>query len=294
MPSLLPTAFAECIEEEEREIHAQSIELERQRKQQAEIERRIAEVDELERIQQEIEEAERRDRQPPQANAVDITKMMISRMTDLAAESHIETADNELIESLTRSLQQFFDQTTSTDAEYLTRTATEYVDQLRTAEAQRIRKGQPDLRAALITIKHAGKYINCLPNAIQQVLQQVKFNSDAPSREPPEDQAEFEEDPPLDEEIQGVPSRDRQNSSSSAAWQPQDNGHEQGQHWTIEAHVLNDNRLQQCQCHQTDIRTLEQPFPTARSTIWHRRNGSNKVWMTSGLVMQCTRMQQIP
>ena len=63
---------------------------------------------------------------------------------------------------------------------------------------------------------------------------------------------------------------------------------------TVEAHVLNDNRLQHCQCHQTDIRTLEQPFPTARSTIWHRRNGSNKVYVTSGLVVQCTHMQQIP
>ena len=36
---------------------------------------------------------------------------------------------------------------------------------------------------------------------------------------------------------------------------------------TIEAHVLGDDRLQKCQCHQTDIRTLQQPFLTARSTI---------------------------
>ena len=63
---------------------------------------------------------------------------------------------------------------------------------------------------------------------------------------------------------------------------------------TIEAHVLGDDRLQQCQRHQTDIRTLEQPFLTARSTIWHRRNGSNKVWITNGLALQCTHMQQIP
>ena len=58
----------------------------------------------------------------------------------------------------------------------------------------------------MTTIKHAGKFINCLPTAIQQVLQHVQFNSDAPSREPPEDQAEYEEDPPLEEEPQGVPS----------------------------------------------------------------------------------------
>ena len=63
---------------------------------------------------------------------------------------------------------------------------------------------------------------------------------------------------------------------------------------TIEAHVLSDNRLQQCQRHQTDIRNLEQPFLTARSTIWRRQNGSNKVWITNGLAMQCTHMQQIP
>ena len=78
-------------------------------------------------------------------------------MADLAAELQIETADNELIESLTRSLRSFFDQTSSSDGEYLTRTATEYVTQIRNAESQRIRRGQPDLRAAMATIKHAGK-----------------------------------------------------------------------------------------------------------------------------------------
>ena len=43
---------------------------------------------------------------------------------------------------------------------------------------------------------------------------------------------------------------------------------------TIEAHVLSDNRLQQCQRHQTDIRTFEQPFPTARSTSLDRSRKS--------------------
>ena len=61
---------------------------------------------------------------------------------------------------------------------------------------------------------------------------------------------------------------------------------------TIEAHVLVDNRLQQCQCHQTDIRTLEQPFLTARSTIWLRRNGSNKVldhkWFSHAMYTHAT------
>ena len=61
---------------------------------------------------------------------------------------------------------------------------------------------------------------------------------------------------------------------------------------TIEAHVLGDNRLQKCQRHQTDIRTLEQPFLTARSTIWHRRNGSNKVshrkWFSHAMYTHAT------
>ena len=87
--------------------------------------------------------------------------------------------------------------------------------------------------------------------------------------------------------------RDRQDSSSSAAWQLKDRRHEQGRHWTIDAHVLSDDWLQQCQCHQTDIRTFEQPFLTARSTIWHGQNGSNKVCITSGFVMQCTHMQYL-
>ena len=40
IPALLPAALADCIEQEESEALAQSIELERQRKQQAELEQR--------------------------------------------------------------------------------------------------------------------------------------------------------------------------------------------------------------------------------------------------------------
>ena len=99
MPTLLPAALADCIEQEERETLAQSIELERQRKQQLELEQRIAEREELERIQQEIEEAERRQPpQPPQANAADITTLMVSRMADLTAESHGSVAEGDLTE----------------------------------------------------------------------------------------------------------------------------------------------------------------------------------------------------
>ena len=44
-------------------------------------------------------------------------------------------------------------------------------------------------------IKQAGKFITCLPDAIQQVLQNVQFNSESPPvRDLPEDHAEFEEE----------------------------------------------------------------------------------------------------
>ena len=75
-------------------------------------------------------------------------------MADLAAESHGGVAESDLTESLTRSLRSFFDQTSSGDSEYLTRTATEFVSQIRDAEVQRIRRAEPDVRAAMVLIKH--------------------------------------------------------------------------------------------------------------------------------------------
>ena len=209
MPTLLPAAFAVCVEEEQREAQAQSIELERRRKEQEEWEQRIADREELERIQQEVEEAERfQASQIRQVNAAEITQLMIGRMTDLASRSQAGEAGSDLTESLTRSLQSFFDQTSSVDSEYLTRTATEYVSRMRDAEVQRIRKAVPDMRAAMVQIKQAGKFITHLPDAIQQILQSVKFNSEAPPmRDLPDHPAEFEEeDVPFGEETQGVPS----------------------------------------------------------------------------------------
>ena len=150
MPTLLPAAFAVCVEEEQREIFARSIETERLRKEQAELEQRIADQEELDQIQHEIEEAERlQSRQPRQVNAAEITQMMISRMAGLAAEAQAGEAGTDLIESLSRSLRSFFDQTTSVDGVYLTKTATEYVSQMRNAEFQRIRKAVPDTRNAM-------------------------------------------------------------------------------------------------------------------------------------------------
>ena len=186
MPDLLPTAFAACIEHEENEALAQSIELGRQRaerhRQEQDMERRIAEQEEREKIQQEIEEAERhRALQPPQVNAADISRLMIDRMAELAETSQIGVAENDLTESLKRSLRSFFNETTGIDREYPTKAATDFVSQMREAEVQRIQNSVPDKRAAMSSIKRAGKIIACLPEAISQTLQFVQFNSEAPS-----------------------------------------------------------------------------------------------------------------
>ena len=168
MPTLLPVAFAACIEEEEKEALARSIESERQRKQQAEVDRLIADQEERDQIQREIEEVERlQSRQPRQVNAAEITQLMIGRMAELAEQSQAGEAGTALTESLARSLKSFFDQTTSVEAGYLTRTATDYVTQMREAEFLRIRRATPDTRAAMTLIKHAGKFITHLPAAIR-------------------------------------------------------------------------------------------------------------------------------
>ena len=194
-----------CIEEEQKEAFARSIESERQRKEQAELEQRIADQEELEQIQREVEEAERFHSR--QVNAAQITQLMIGRMADLAEQSQAGEPGTDLMESLTRSLRSFFDQTTSVEAEYLTRSATEYVSQMRDAESQRIRRTTPETRAAMTLIKHAGKFITHLPTAIHQVLQVVQFNSQAPpTRDLDDHQAEYEENAPPEEEPQGPPS----------------------------------------------------------------------------------------
>ena len=213
MPALLPAAFAACIEQEEREVLAQSIELELQRakrqKEQEEHERLQAEQKERERererIELELREAEHlQANQPPQVNAADISRLMIDRMAELA---ETPQPDNELYDSLKRSLKSFFDDTTSIDREYLRRAATDFVSQMRDAEVQRIQRLEPDKRAAMSLIKRVGKIMSCLPSAIEQTLQVVNFISEAPPiRELPEDEAEFEEDVEQDEEEpQGLP-----------------------------------------------------------------------------------------
>ena len=125
MPTLLPAAFEACIEAEQQEALARSIEAERKRKEQAEVERRIADLEECEQIQREIEEAERLHSR--HVNADQITQLMIHRMVELAIQSQAGEPGKDLVGSLTRSLRSFFEQTTSEDTEYLTKSATEHV-----------------------------------------------------------------------------------------------------------------------------------------------------------------------
>ena len=211
MPTLLPVAFAACIEAEQREAMARSIEAERERKQQAEIDQRVAELEECEKIQRELEEEERA--RSRHVNADQITQLMINRMVQLAEQSQAGEPGTDLVGSLTNSLRSFFEQTTSEDAQYLTRSATEYVSNMRDAEIQRIRRATPDTRAAMVIIRHAGKFLTQLPAAIEQVLQVVQFTALAPPTGSTQDhpamdehQAEYEENEPPEEEHQGPPS----------------------------------------------------------------------------------------
>ena len=210
MPTLLPAAFAACIEAERQEAMARSIEEERVRKEQREMEQRIAELEECEQIQRELEEEERQ--RSRNVNAEQITQLMIHRMVQLGVQSQAEEPGRELVGSLTNSLRSFFEQTTSEDAEYLTRSAIEHVSNMKDAESQRIRRANPDTKAAMKLIRHAGKFIIQLPTAIEQVLKVVQFTALAPPTDemhdtPAEDehQAEYEEDEPPEDEPQGLP-----------------------------------------------------------------------------------------
>ena len=208
--TLPPAAFAACIEAEQQEALARSIEAERIRKEQEEVEQRIADLEECEQIQRELEEAERlRSRH---VNADQITQLMIHRMVELAVQSQAGEPGTDLVGSLTRSLRSF-EQTTSEDTECLTRSATEHGSNMRDAEIQRIRRATPDAKAATTLIRHAGKFITQLPAAIEQVLQVVQLTALAPptgdTRDHPamdEHQAEYEENETPEEEHQGPPS----------------------------------------------------------------------------------------
>ena len=179
----------------------------KRQKEQEEVERLQAEQREAERTQAELREAERQQAsQPPQINAADISSLMVNRMSELAEAPQL---DNELTDSLRKSLQSFFDNTTGIDREYLTKAATDFVVRMRDIEAQRIQRSEPDKRAAMSLIRRVGKIMSYLPDAIKQTLQVVTFNPEAPPmRDLPEDEAEFEEDEEQEEaeESQGLPS----------------------------------------------------------------------------------------
>ena len=210
MPALLPAAYAACIEQEEREVLAQSIEMEIQRvnreKKREEAERLEAQQREAERLEAERREAEQRQaNQPPQCNATDVSRLIVDRMSELANAPHL---DDELTDSLKKSVQFFFNDTTGIDSEHLTSSATDFVDRMRDIEAQRTQRIEPNKRAAMSLVRQVGKIMSSLPDAVKQTLQVVTFNPEAPSmRVLPEDEAEFEEDDEQDEaeQSQGLP-----------------------------------------------------------------------------------------
>ena len=118
MPVLLPAAYAACIEQEEREVLAQSVELELQRvrhaKERQEAERLEAEQREAERLEAERREAEQRQaNQPPQCNAADISRLIVDQMSELSNSPHLA---DELTDSLKSSLQFFFKDTMGNDS----------------------------------------------------------------------------------------------------------------------------------------------------------------------------------
>ena len=81
------------------------------------------------------------------------------------------------------------------DSEYLTSAAINFVDRMRDIEAQRIQRTELNKRAAMSLIRHVGKIMSSLPDAIRQTLNTVTFNPEAPPmRFLPEDEAEYEED----------------------------------------------------------------------------------------------------
>ena len=128
--------------------------------------------------------------------------------------------DNDLADSLRRTLQSFFDETTGIDREYLTRAATDLRISYEGCGRFIEFKIQCLIRrAAMSLIKRVGKIMSSLPEAIKQTLQLVEFNSEAPPmRDLPEDEAEFEEDMEQDvaEESPGLPASGTPSRSSTS------------------------------------------------------------------------------
>ena len=196
MPELLPAAFAKCVEQAERHALAQSIDQEL---------RRV----EIEKERQQAAEAQPQlTLQVTHCNAEDVTRLIINRMAELSQQWEVA---EELISSLRSSLRPFFEETSGTDSEYLTRAAIAHVDRMRIIERDRIQRTELNSRASLSLIRHVGKIMKFLPDAITETLKRVQFNPEAPPlRNLPEDEAEYEEydvdDGPVGDQPQGLPS----------------------------------------------------------------------------------------
>ena len=116
---------------------------------------------------------------------------------------------DELTDSLQRSLKIFFADTMGIDAQYLTRAAIDHVDGMRKIESDRTQSSGLNRLAGLLLIRHVGKIMNFLPDAITDTLKEVEFDPEAsPRRGLHEDEAEFELDDkePDERSPQGLPS----------------------------------------------------------------------------------------
>ena len=100
---------------------------------------------------------------------------------------------DKLTNCLRNSLQFFFNDTSGRDRQYLTMAVIDFVDQMRDIETKRIRRTDLNARAAMSLIRHVGKIMSHLPEAITQTLQSITFNPEAPPRRfMPDDEAENE------------------------------------------------------------------------------------------------------
>ena len=195
MPELLSAAFKACVEQQERYALAQSIDQELQR------------VEREKELQREAEAQQPAAPQVVKRNAEDVTRLIVDRMADLfySASGQRNPLAHELTDSLRRSLKLFFADTLGTDGPYLTRAAIEHVDRMRKIESNRIQDTGLTRLASLQMIRHVGKIMNSLADAITEILKEVEFDPEAP---PMNDDAEYElnEEEPDEQMPQGLPS----------------------------------------------------------------------------------------
>ena len=199
MTELLPAAFNVCVEQQERCALAQSIDQELQR------------VEREKELQREAEAQQPAAPQSAKCNAEDVTRLIVGRMAELFYNSSGQRAPlaHALTDSLRGSLQLFFADTLGTDAPYLTKAAIDHVDRMRQIESKRIQDTGLTRLAAMQMIRHVGKIMNSLPDAITEILKEAEFDPEAPPmRHHHDDEAEYElnEKEPDEPMTQGRPS----------------------------------------------------------------------------------------